>query len=360
MSRRREIFIRAVPRIDRVRVASLLPSATETVCALGGRDLLAGVSHECDFPPVVTCLPVLTRPRYGIPAAANREVYAAALKHGPGSASAAIDQTIREIRLDALSPYLLDQELLARLQPDIVLTQDLCEVCAPSLDEVCAAVGTLCGPGTRVVSLTPRRLADVWQDIRTVGAALRLDNAALELTSRLQARLQAVRDRVHSARVRFRTVLTIEWFEPVMNSGLWIPELVEAAGGIECESVQQGSGQPLAVQPGARSRVLTYAELESIDPDVIVLKPCGFKLEDGLRELAVLLHSTPWPRWRAAHTGEVYLMDGSAYFNRPGPRLAESCELLAAALHPALFPEIRERHRHEVLRIGRSLEAAPW
>lgn len=322
--------------------------------------MLAGVSHECNFPPVVSCLPVVTRPRYGIPLAADHAAYGAALAQGAQSRSRAIDDTISKIRLDALSPYLLDADLLATLRPDLVLTQDMCDVCAPSLEEVRRAVRAMCGPQTSVLSLSPQRLDDIWANVRAVGDALGLSDAAIELVARLRSRLQAVRDRVSSARVIYRSVLTLEWFDPVMNGGLWMPELVQFAGGIEVDGRHPVSGEPLAAEPGSKSRVLSREELWQLDPDIIVLKPCGFMVEDGLAELPALLGTTPWNRWKAVARGEAYLMDGSAYFNRPGPRLAESCELLAAALHPALFPEIRARHGHEVLRIGPSLEALPW
>jgi iron complex transport system substrate-binding protein len=343
-----------------LRIVSLLPSATETVCALGARDMLVGVSHECDFPPAVQGLPVLTRPRYGVPPSADAAAYAQALARAGRSHSAAIDATIRDIRLDALSPYLLDRDLLARLRPDVVFTQDLCAVCAPSFDEVRAAALELCGPQTRVVSLTPQRLGDIWGDIRRAGAALGLDDAANRLVTSLRARLDTVAQRCRAGRAPQRNVLTVEWFDPLMNGGLWMPELVELAGGIEYDGHDPASGQPVAAQPGVKSRVLDRDELGAMAPEVVVLKPCGFNLAEGQHELPALIYSTPWSAWPAVARGEVYLMDGSAYFNRPGPRIAESGELLAAALHPALFPDIRARHRQEVLRIGPQLEAQWW
>jgi iron complex transport system substrate-binding protein len=321
---------------------------------------LVGVSHECDFPPVVSSLPVLTRPRYGVPTSADRAGYAAQLASGSQSHSAAVDSAIRAIRLDALSPYLLDQPLLAELRPDVVFTQDLCAVCAPALEEVRSAVRELCGPGTRVVSLTPQRLGEVWDSISAAGEALDRADSARQLRYGLLQRLGQLSARASSAGAPRPTVLTLEWFDPVMNSGLWMAELVDLAGGHELAGYDLASEQPLDARPGDRSRILPPEEIWRLDPDVIILKPCGFKLDRGLAELPALDRLTPWHRWRAVKAGRAYLMDGSAYFNRPGPRLVESAELLAAALHPQLFPELRERYRAEVLQIGPGLEAEPW
>lgn len=332
-----------------MRIASLLPSATEIVCALGARDLLVGVSHECDYPAEVSGLPALTEPRYGVPIAADETAYRQALRDGAQSHSAAINATIQSIRLDALSPYLLNTTLLAELQPDLVLTQDLCDVCAPSIEEVRLAVRQHCGTKTRVLSLTPHRLNDIRDNFHQVAKAIGYDEAGLELRKDFEGRLHEVRRRTLSV-PQHPAVLCLEWFDPPMSSGLWVPDLVEIAGGVDsCQ-----------VAPGTKSQVLDAQRLAALDPDVILLKPCGFKLEQGLAELPALLSATPWAQWRAVREGRAYLLDGSAYFNRPGPRIAASCELLAAALHPTLFPDITARHRHEARRIGPALEAEPW
>lgn len=332
-----------------MRIVSLLPSATEFVCALGAGQQLLAVSHECDYPGEVQGLPRLTRPRYANPQSADHVAYTAALKAGAISRSAAIDETIRAIRLDALSPYLLETELLARLQPELVLTQDLCDVCAPTIEEVRLAVREHCGKQARVLSLTPHRLNDVRDNLHQVAAALGREAEGLQLRRDFEERLYDVQRMAQHAG-KARSILCLEWFEPVMSSGLWVPDLLAIANSTDC----------VQTPPGARSRVLTAAELAALDPDVILLKPCGYSLEQGRAELATLMRQTPWAAWRAVQAGQSYLTDGSAYFNRPGPRLADSCEILAAALYPELFPQLRHQHARAVLRVGPQLETAAW
>jgi iron complex transport system substrate-binding protein len=332
-----------------MRIASLLPSATELVCALGAGEMLVGRSHECDFPPGLSAVPVLTEPRYGIPLAADEAAYRDALRSGAQSHSAAIDATIQTIRLDALSPYLLNTSLLADLQPELVLTQDLCDVCAPTIEEVRMAVREHCGPQTRVLSLTPQRLNDIRDDFHRVADAIGLTEAGVDLRRSFEERLHEVRRRVDGVQ-RHPSVLCLEWFDPPMSSGLWVPDLIDVTAGLDVTQTA----------PGTRSRQLSMEELAALDPDVILLKPCGFKLERGLAELPALAQAAPWGQWRAVREGRAFLTDGSAYFNRPGPRIADSCEILASLLHPALFPDVLARHDDDVLCIGPDMEPAPW
>lgn len=276
------------------RVVSLLPAATEIVCALGRSDDLVGVSHECDFPPEVRGLPVLTSARLG---------------HAESSAE--IDRLVRE----ALSIYEVDEAQLAELRPDIVLTQDLCEVCAVSFDQVCRAVQKVAGLDVDVVSLRPRDLPGIWTSFGQVARALGRD--AAPLLAGLRGRVARVHERVRgSHRPR---VVALEWLDPLIRGGLWMAELVELAG-----------AEYLGPETGEHADTVSLQALVSLAPDVVLVKPCGFTIARTLAERVDL----PFP--------VVYVADGNAYFNRPGPRIVESLEILAACLHPELFPEITQ------------------
>ncbi len=304
-----------------MRIASLLPSATEMVCAVGARDHLVGVSHECDFPPGLDGVPSLTRPRSTMP-----------------QGSGAIDQAVREILKNAVSVYEVDVDRLRAAKPDLIVTQTLCEVCAVSTHDVQRALRELAGEDVAVVSLEPTRLADVWQDLRRVGEAtdrLEAGNAAAE---QLEERVAHIGRRSQATNPGRPGVLTIEWLDPVMIGGLWMPELVELAG-----------GSPLVTETGQHAPTLDREALESLDPEVVLIKPCGYSLDQTQRELPLLRAALP-PHWRAVTEGHVFLTDGNAYFNRPGPRLVESLEILAACVHPDAFPDLVDRHR-EALRV---------
>lgn len=289
------------------RVVSLLPAATEMVCAVGARDALVGRSHECDFPSGLEDVPVLTR-------AATPE----------GLSSAAIDRDVRERVARALAIYEVDAQGLAAARPDVIVTQDLCEVCAVSLDDVRAAVARLAAKeSVAIVSLHPARLADVWDDVRRVGAALGREAAAEEVVRGLEARVAALGARAARAAARPPRVLTVEWLAPVMVGGLWMPELVELAG-----------AEPLVTKAGEHAPTLERAALEELDPDVVIVKPCGFSVERTLRERALLREALPWAAWPRAR---AFVADGNAYFNRPGPRLVESLAIVAACAHPEAF-----------------------
>lgn len=294
-----------------MRVVSLLPSATEHICAVGARDQLVGVSHECDFPPDVVGLPVLTRCRTSL-----------------GRDSLAIDRSIRNLLERAVAVYEVDVDALAAVRPDVIVTQDLCDVCAVSYDYVCAAARTLGNPDLRIVNLHPTRLGDIWEDLRRVGDALGRDAAPILAT--LQARVEAVR--LRATGLPRRKVLTIEWLDPGMVGGTWMPELVQLAG-----------GEPLVTVPGQHAPTLTDEALAALDPDVVLIKPCGFDIARTLAERPrVEALAAMFPRAR------TYVADGNAYFNRPGPRIVESLEILASAVHPETFgtdPRLVAVHR---------------
>lgn len=304
----------------RPRAVSLIASATEIVCALGFEHLLVGRSHECDHPESVKRLPVCTDPKFVT-----------------DGTSYDIDERVKAILQEGLSVYRVDAEQLRTLAPDVIITQDHCEVCAVSLRDVEAAVCEWLGSRPRIVSLHPDRLDDVWADICRVAQALGEPERGRELVSRLQERMRAIAERARTLGDRPR-VACIEWIDPLMASGNWMPELVEMAGGID-----------LFGEAGRHSPGMTWEALRARNPDVIVVLPCGFDLERTRREMPALTRRRDWGELTAVRAGRVYLADGNQYFNRPGPRLLESLEILAEILHPRVFRFGHERSGWERL-----------
>ncbi len=294
-----------------MRVVSLLPGATEIVCALGAESMLVGVSHECDYPPSVRTLPRLTRPKLDV-----------------GRDSAAIDADVRRLVAHGLSIYEIDVERLAALRPDVVVTQHQCDVCAVSYAEVEAAARAVLGGDARVVSLAPRTLADVWDDVGRIAAALGRDAAGARVRAAGDERLRRLA-RVVDGSAR-PVVACIEWLDPLMMAANWTPELVTLAGG----------EYPYAA-PGAHSVARAWSLLaEPREPDVVVLMPCGFPIAQTMREIAGVRARPEWRALGAVRAGRAFVVDGNAYFNRPGPRLVESAEILAALLHPELVRDV--------------------
>jgi iron complex transport system substrate-binding protein len=295
------------------RIVSLIASATETVCALGFEDQLVGRSHECDYPESVRRLPACTAPKFDV----------------EGS-SADIDRRVKSILRDTLSVYRVDVDLLKQLRPDVIVTQSHCEVCAVSLRDVEQALCDWLDSRPRIVSLHPDALADVWTDIRRVAEALDVPDRGDDLVGRLRRRLDDVAGKARTL-PRRPTVACVEWIEPLMASGNWMPELVEMAGGVN-----------LFGAAGQHAPRLTWEQLCAADPDVILVLPCGFDIARSRREMPALTGKPEWPRLRAVRQGRVYLLDGNQFFNRPGPRLAESLEILAEVLRPEAFRFGRE------------------
>ena len=287
-----------------LRIVSLLPSATEIVCALGLRDGLVGVSHECDFPSGVVGLPIVTAPKIDV--------------HG---SSRAINDAVIDLVRSGLSVYKIDAEQLAALAPDLIVTQDQCEVCAVSYDDVVAATQSIAGCQARVISLRPSRLGDVWNDVETVA-----ESAGVAAKGRSLAQL--LRERVASIEERTRPLskprlACIEWLDPLMAAGNWVPELASVAG-----------SNPGLVETGKDSAWLSWDELERAAPEVVCAMPCGFDLARTRKELAESLADERWSALPAVRDDRVFAVDGNAYFNRPGPRLVESAGILAGLLHP--------------------------
>lgn len=291
------------------RVVSLIASATEIVTALGARDLLVARSHECDFPADVASLPAITAPKLDI-----------------GKPSGDIDRQVKALLEQALSVYRVDAERLRALAPDIVITQTQCEVCAVSQSDVEAALADWTGTRPRIVALAPNGLEDVLGDIERVAVALGVPERGTAMTVRMRARIDAIAERAATLRARPR-VAAIEWIEPLMAAGNWVPEMIAIAGGTN-----------LFGESGKHSPWMEWRDLVAADPDIILVLPCGFDIARSMREMPALTARPEWPRLRAVESGSVFVVDGNQYFNRPGPRLVESLEILAELLHPDAFP----------------------
>ena len=283
------------------RIVSLLPSATEIVYALGLGHKLIGVTHECDFPEDARTKPWLT---------------ASALPHAAKPAE--IDRHVRASLHQGSSLYTLDSELLEKLAPDLIITQELCEVCAVSYRIVARAAKRLMGD-PRLISLEPSSLEDVFANIQTVAELAGVPERAPDVIEPLRARISALRER--TAGLNRPRTLVLEWTDPPMSGGHWIPELVEIAG-----------GEPVLGNPGVNSRVISWNAIAQADPDVIIVSPCGFDLEKTHDAIADLSATTQWVELRAVRDGRVVAIDGNAYVSRPGPRLLDTAELFAAAI----------------------------
>ncbi len=286
-----------------MRIVSLVPSATEMLFALGLGPDVVGVTHECDFPPAVQELPKITRD--ALP---------------PGLSSAQIDAAVKERTLAGESIYELDVDQLQALQPDLIVTQALCAVCAVSYDDVRAIADQL-EPAPRVISLDPHTVGEVLADARTLAQETDAKDAAVELIGEASARIDRVRLAVRGTR-RLR-VAALEWLDPPFAAGHWTPQLIEYAGG---EDVLGFAGEP--------SEERTWEEIAASEPDVVIVMPCGFDAELAYREAE--MHRD---RLASLGAGEVVAVDAASYFSRPGPRIVDGLELLAHILHPELFPE---------------------
>ena len=290
------------------RIVSLIASATEIVCALGFEEDLVGRSHECDYPLAVKRLPVCTSPKFNVE-----------------GTSYEIDQRVKAILQDALSVYRVDATLLDELRPTHIITQSQCEVCAVSLKDVEQAVCELTSSNPAIVSLEPNALVDVWADIKRVGQALGAADRAEALVDRLQSGMSDISGKAGLAAYR-PTVACVEWIDPLMAGGNWMPELIEMAGGVN-----------LFGEAGRHSPWMTWEELASSDPDIILVTPCGFDIDRTLEEMSLLTSKPGWSTLKAVRSGRVIVADGNQYFNRPGPRLFESLEILAEVFHPDAF-----------------------
>lgn len=290
------------------RIASLLPSATEIVCALGQEENLVGISHECDFPETVIGLESCTEAKFMV-----------------DGLSCEIDQRIKTIVRDGLSVYRVFPEKLDALKPDLIITQSQCEVCAVSQRDVEMAVQRMISCEPQVLSLEPNHLADVWNDIQRVADALDISEQGETLLHTLRKRMGAIA-RDAAAIMDKPTVACIEWIDPLMTAGNWMPELVTMAGGLD-----------LFGKAGEHSPWMNWEDLASEDPDVILVFPCGWNMERAREEMKHLVSKGDWFDLDAVKNKQVYLIDGNQYCNRPGPRLVETLEILAEIFHPNTF-----------------------
>ena len=292
-----------------VRIVSMIPSGTEILAALGLDNAIVGRSHECDYPPEIQDRPVCTQARLNT-----------------NDASGDIHDKVNNLLQSALSIYQIKTDTLEQLQPTHIVTQDQCDVCAVSLKEVEEAVASLTRSAPQIISLKPNVLQDVWADIERVGKTFGVDS--VRVLENLEARVKIVEQKTQglSQTEHLPTVACIEWTDPLMTAANWIPELVTLAG-----------GQPLFSTTGKASASLKWETLIATNPDVVIFMPCGFDLNRTRQEAQLLTKSPEWEQLHATQSGRVYITDGNSYFNRPGPRLVDSLEVLAEILHPEIF-----------------------
>ena len=289
-----------------MRIVSLLPSATETVCELGLGENLVGVSHECDYPPFVSALPKVTR---------------SLIPHDASSLQ--IDSLVREKLKTRKALYDLDMPGLERLRPDLIVTQALCDVCAVAEAEVTAAACALPGQ-PKVVNLEPMSIGEVLGTLSLVANSAGVPDRAMVAIEKLKKRIDTVAERSRQVKARPRVVF-LEWLDPPFSCGHWTPELIGLAGGDE-----------VIARPGQRSRTIQWEEVVAARPDVLFIACCGFSVERTLSDLPGLASHPGWTELPAVRADRVFVTDGNAYFSRPGPRLVDSLEILAHALHPAI------------------------
>jgi iron complex transport system substrate-binding protein len=291
-----------------MQICSLLPSATEILYALGLGDSVVGVTHECDFPPEAAKKPAPIRPRVD-----------------PHAQPAEIDRQVNKLVARGEGIYAVDAELLASLAPDLIVTQDLCHVCAASPDDLAAALARL-PKQPKVLTLTPHTLADVWDDICRVGACTVTSRDAEALAVQLAARVATTDAIARSAATRPR-VLCLEWLDPFYVGGHWVPEMVEKAGG---EDVLGRAGEP--------SFRATAEDIAQTRAEIIVVMPCGYNTARIVAEFNSMCLPEMWNELPAVRDRRIFAVDANSYFSRPGPRLATGVDILAHIFHPELFP----------------------
>ncbi|WP_342647129.1 cobalamin-binding protein [Mucilaginibacter sp. CSA2-8R] len=290
------------------RVISLLPAATEIVCALGLENKLVGRSHECDYPETVKQLLVCSYDRIGTQLT-----------------SLEIDQKVKQLLTNVLSVYEVNSQLIKQLSPDMIITQDQCAACAVSLPEVEQVLSAELEKPAQIISLQPNSLNGILDNIREVAIALNVVNVGDELLEELQERIDIIQHKLRFIEKK-PAVACIEWLEPLMTSGNWVPELVTIAG-----------GTPVLSQAGKHSPYINWDDLREQDPEIIVVMACGFSVERTLKEISTLLQLPGFADLQAIKNQRFYIADGNQYFNRPGPRIVDSIEILAEIINPKQF-----------------------
>ena len=290
-----------------MKIYSFLPSATEIVYSLGLGDQLCGVTHECDYPPEAKMKPVVVQPLIEASKLTQRE----------------IDERVVESMTHGHGLYKINREILQRNKPDIVITQELCDVCSVSLKDVLKTVHEL-SKECRVVSLTPKGLDGVLEDVITVGRACGVEEKAMRMVDWFRRRIETVQERARN--LKKPRVFSMEWFEPIFASGHWVPEMVSICGGRE----ELG-------RAGQDSRRIRWEDVVSYNPEIVILMPCGFNLKKTIEDLPLLQKLRGWDTLDAVKNGRVYATDGSSYYSRSGPRLIDGLEMMAKMIHPEVF-----------------------
>lgn len=294
--------------MNQTRIISLLPAATEIICALGLENCLVGRSHECDYPASIQKLPICSDAKFIA-----------------GSDSAQIDAQVKEILSDAVSIYKIDQELIKSLKPTHIITQAQCEVCAVSEKDVEEALSNLISQETKLISLQPNTLWDILKEIKEVAKTLGVEEKGNELVEDLEERIDLVKHKLKFFPDKPKVVI-IEWLSPIMVAGNWIPELVEIAG-----------GQSLLAENGKHSPLVDWQQIYDANPDVLIIAPCGFSIARTLQEIDLILNLPGLRDLTAVKNNRVYIADGNAYFNRSGPRIVDTIEMLAEMITPKYF-----------------------
>ena len=285
------------------KVLSLLSSTTEVVYALGCEDQLVGRSHECDYPPAVMTLPICTKPKFNV-----------------DGSSIEVDGQVKSILQNALSVYYINEDLLKELKPDIILTQSQCEVCAVSEKDVKSAVENITGINPDIISVEPNSVKDIFKDIKIIAEALNVVDKGADLIDFMKNRIRTLKKSYDDKSEL--TVAAIEWIDPLMAAGNWVPELIEMAGGIN-----------LFGEAGKHSPWMEYKDLIEKDPQTIIIMPCGYNIQKSIFEIDSLIKQKGWQKINAVQNNKVYITDGNQYFNRPGPRVIESLEILIEIFH---------------------------
>ena len=285
------------------RVLSLLSSTTEVVYALGCEDQLVGRSHECDYPPAVMTLPICTKPKFNV-----------------DGSSIEVDGQVKSILQNALSVYYINEDLLKELKPDIIFTQSQCEVCAVSEKDVKSVVKNITGINPDIISVEPNSVKDIFKDIKIIAEALNVVDKGADLIDFMKNRIRTLK-KSYDVKSEL-TVAAIEWIDPLMAAGNWVPELIEMAGGIN-----------LFGEAGKHSPWMEYKDLIEKDPHTIIIMPCGYNIQKSIIEIDSLIKQKGWKEINAVQNDKVYIIDGNQFFNRPGPRIIESLEILIEIFH---------------------------
>lgn len=290
------------------RIISLLPAATEIICALGLEHQLLGRSHECDYPTSIIDLPICT-----------------SAKFESGLSSAEIDRQVEEILSDSLSIYTIDSAIIKQLAPDVIITQAQCEVCAVSLKDVEFALSDLLEKDCRVISLEPKNLDDIYKDILRLASKLGVNDTGEELVELSEERINIIRHKLKFIQER-PSVACIEWLSPLMIAGNWTPEIIEIAGGI-----------PVLSEVAKHSSYILFEDILKANPDILVIMPCGFSIQRTLQEINLLVELPGWSDLKAVQNQKIFIVDGNHYFNRSGPRITDSIEIMAEIINPKQF-----------------------